>query len=306
MYCPKCGTNNPEGAAFCASCGTPVSVPNQSSTQQNDVQQNAYSRETASGIGVNPAAAYAQPADDNRFEGSSDPYIAAFSDTEVKKKPKLEKKTIIIIASAAAAVIIALILILTLSGGGGGASSVEEFADKYANAYYQKDIEGMLEIIPGNISFSDIIDILSAEEQPSEEVLAEAFKMYGTRDIKEIYKQRFDELQKTCLENLTSEYGGDYRITAVVTGQKVLSGDESYDVIHEYNDDLQEGIENMIEEDMFSQADLLKKMIIDFNEVEGVFEIELKINISGAKGSNVRSESVTVVNINGSYYLLDS
>lgn len=41
MICPKCGSNNPNGTAFCASCGTPLSndaAPN--SNPQPNSQQN--------------------------------------------------------------------------------------------------------------------------------------------------------------------------------------------------------------------------------------------------------------------------
>ena len=49
MYCPKCGTQINEGAAFCPQCGTPLSTPSQSqraaAQEQNFQPQNFQNNE---------------------------------------------------------------------------------------------------------------------------------------------------------------------------------------------------------------------------------------------------------------------
>lgn len=49
MYCPKCGTQINEGAAFCPQCGTPISTPSQSqraaAQEQNFQPQNFQNNE---------------------------------------------------------------------------------------------------------------------------------------------------------------------------------------------------------------------------------------------------------------------
>jgi len=55
MKCPRCGTDNREGASFCTACGMPLSGFNQSTTttQTTNMQNNPQQNETNNGVNSN-------------------------------------------------------------------------------------------------------------------------------------------------------------------------------------------------------------------------------------------------------------
>lgn len=54
MFCGKCGTNNPDGMAFCSACGAPLG-------QQGAAQPEAPAQPVAPAQPETPAAAPVQP-----------------------------------------------------------------------------------------------------------------------------------------------------------------------------------------------------------------------------------------------------
>ena len=99
MFCSKCGTNNPDGAAFCAGCGAPLTTVQQPVQQQyaQPVQQQ-----------------YAQPDHSAQQQYVQPTYAGQYGTAPQQPKKKSRKGLIIGAACGGAAVITAGTLVLTL------------------------------------------------------------------------------------------------------------------------------------------------------------------------------------------------
>ena len=114
VYCPNCGTELREGAAFCPTCGQAVAAPAGGGTETP-----AYP--------AGPAAEEAPP--------------PAYIPPEEEKKSGFSLKKLLPVIIAAAVIVVAgLVLILTLGGGGGGGKSgVELDRRSAARCYFDED-----------------------------------------------------------------------------------------------------------------------------------------------------------------------
>lgn len=118
MYCKNCGALNAEGAAFCTSCGTPLT----SDTPEQPVQAQAPPPPPQQ-----PPVQYAAPPEYPQAPPAGYPPQAyppqqpAYPYPPQAPAPKKKKTGLIIGLSVAAVAILVVVLILVLGGGGGGA-----------------------------------------------------------------------------------------------------------------------------------------------------------------------------------------
>lgn len=108
MNCANCGTQNLDGAKFCAGCGAPLATAEQPVYQQPAYQQ--------------PQPAY-QPRQPYGYGPNQQPPYAPYPQQPQQPKKPVNWLLIGIIAGVAA---IALILVLVLGGGASGAAGVAE------------------------------------------------------------------------------------------------------------------------------------------------------------------------------------
>ncbi len=99
MFCSKCGTNNPEGASFCAGCGSPLTTAQQPVQQQTYTQQPVYNAQDYQ----QQQQQYVQPT-----------YAGQYQEIQQPRK-KSRKGLIIGAACGGVAVITAGTLVLTLA-----------------------------------------------------------------------------------------------------------------------------------------------------------------------------------------------
>ncbi len=106
MFCGKCGSQVPEGSAFCSSCGAPVgkNKPIQAQNQARQMQQNIQQN-------------YQQQVRQTQARQA-----AYGSDGFAAPKPVNNKKKFIILGAIAAAVVVVILLIVFLGGSGSTAT----------------------------------------------------------------------------------------------------------------------------------------------------------------------------------------
>lgn len=150
MVCPKCGTQNPDGGAFCTNCGTPLqtAAPQQAPPQQYNAPPAQYNA---------PQQQYNAPAQ----------YNAGYQ-TQVMAPKKANYKVIGIAAIAVVVVIAVIIVLLMVKGGGGGKNpliGVWEFTDSGAtmtltfktNGTVESDIDGDVSSVDYKVDGDQII-----------------------------------------------------------------------------------------------------------------------------------------------------
>ena len=105
MFCPKCGAQTPDNAAFCGSCGSPIA-------SQPEPQAPTGGAHVAA-----PGPAYGAPAE----QPTPIPAPAYGGGPAVAPKPGISSKTVLIALIAIAAVVVIAIIVgfVTCSGGGG-------------------------------------------------------------------------------------------------------------------------------------------------------------------------------------------
>ena len=113
MFCPNCGTQNPDGVKFCANCGTPLTdVRKEAETIQEEVAETV--NETVNEAVNEPVAeAVSEPAAEAAAEAVDEAEAA-----EPAEKKKLPVKLIAIAAAALLLVVLGVIFIPKLFAGG--------------------------------------------------------------------------------------------------------------------------------------------------------------------------------------------
>ena len=204
MFCGKCGTHIPDGAAFCPSCGNTTGAQSPANPQPTANAQ---------------PTAYAQP-------------------TAATKK-KISTNTIIGIAAVAAVVIaVAVILICIFAGGGGsGAKSPEAVVEKYVKAtVIDMDADAFLDCIHPDIlkvaaedEFDGDVDELKDQLREQMDGLKEMMDGFGD-SVKISYKileseDIEDEDLDDIIEYFEDEYGVKVTAAANVTFEQRTQGE---------------------------------------------------------------------------------
>ena len=173
MFCPKCGTNNADGAAFCVSCGAPLQQAPQGQPQQP--QQNGYNYQQPQQNGYG----WQQPA--------------------APQPPKKNKKTMAIVISIAAVLVVAaivVVLVLTLGGkdsGKTGGKDDEELEEvTYEGSTDELHEEPKLE----KVFFSYIDAFTHMDYEKLMKVIPPAVRKYFSDDYKETFDMLKDEFEE--------------------------------------------------------------------------------------------------------------
>ena len=134
-FCPNCGTNVDDKAAFCANCGQKIEPIAPAAPAEPTVAP-AYEAPVAPAYEAPVAPAYEQPAApayDPAYQGYQ-PYQEPFAPAPQKKS---KKGLWIGLGCGLGGTLLIIILIIILAGGGGGSSSPARAnpADKLSSAY---------------------------------------------------------------------------------------------------------------------------------------------------------------------------
>ena len=195
MFCPKCGTGNADGAAFCVGCGAPLQQ-----TPQDQQQQNNYG--------------YQQPA--------------------APQPPKKNKKTMAIVISVAAVLVaaaIAVILVLTL--GGKDSDREEEEPEEIVDIRYDSEVEDVIEDEKGlkkvyektlntfaSLELTKLVDLMP------DEIRKEARK---DRDSMDSLKDMEEEVRESRTEILSARATGIEEIDSGILRQIVRNFENQFD-----------------------------------------------------------------------------
>ena len=119
MFCKNCGKQIPEGAIFCAECGTKVEVPTQPTQPVNKTQEFIENKKAANVAPVQSAPVQPQPAPMQAVPPVTQAPIAQQGYIPAPpmsvKKQKDSKTAIIIILSIVALILVAIVTVLIIS-----------------------------------------------------------------------------------------------------------------------------------------------------------------------------------------------
>lgn len=116
MFCPKCGTQNPDGAKFCGGCGAAINAPAQAQYPPQQVAQPATQQ---AAIPAQPRSAQAQPA--QAFQAQA---AAGAAGAAVKRGKPMSRRTMLIGAGVGVVALAGIAFGVTRCTGLGGASGV--------------------------------------------------------------------------------------------------------------------------------------------------------------------------------------
>lgn len=279
MFCPNCGTQCADNAAFCANCATPL---NNAAAPQPQVQPQMnynYNQpvQTQPDFNTNYVPEV-QPQPE--YNTNANTYMP------VNQSPKKNNK-ILIIAIAAIAVVAIVLAVVFLGGGRSG--SPEGVAEDFAKASIEADVEAAYEcsLLSLEMDFEEYMEY-SAEKQDMtlDEFYEELSEEYD-EDISSM-SDFADCLKNAMAEQLESVYG-EYSFKVEVTDKEQLT-----------NGDLKE-----LREDF---AEALEDTTIDFidpEKIEEGYEIEVTITIEGEEQEESDSQDIVVVNYDGDWVVLD-
>lgn len=170
MYCPNCGTQLPDEAAFCGNCGTRLNV--QPAPQETPVTPDqGYMPYPPMGEGM--------------------PYAAP----EAPKK----NKTPMLIGIIAAAVAVVVLLVVLLGGGGSG--SPEGVAEKFFDSVFSGDMDSAEDCV-----HPDMWEEISSEFEGMEEMLG----MFGDSvKVSVSGSEKVTDDEQEDIQELLDEYGVD-------------------------------------------------------------------------------------------------
>ena len=146
MYCPYCGSNVPDGVAFCGNCGSQLTAP-QASNVASQAQQQAYSA-------MPPAQQYAQGIPQMQQQAQRMAGTVQTAKSATRSKPKKKGKGIKFAIIAVLVITIGVFAGIGLgliprfwengsaSGEGSGASDQSQYIDE-KNGTKLKDLSGM-------------------------------------------------------------------------------------------------------------------------------------------------------------------
>ena len=265
MFCKNCGTQFPDGQAFCPECGTAVqSVAPVNEVQQtvdNTVNEAANVANEAAGA-VNEAAAGAYDAASGAYNEAAGAYNAAAGDYSYNTTPKApmsaeaKKKLFKWIGIGAGAVLVLIILIVALH------SSPKKTVKKYLKAFEKGNTKKMALCVLPKKSADTYTD-----------------KLYNM-DAKEYYGY-MDDASEALIKGLKSEkykLKVDYEIKEVEKLGKLDKLDKEVRNKYGLKDDL----------DDFKDNKTLSKMLdkyydIDIDKVKGVAAVKVKIKVNLGK-----------------------
>lgn len=244
MFCPYCGTKLPDGAAFCGSCGRPLTQqPAAEPKAAADVSPAAASAPTpapAAAPTPAPAAAPTTPAPAPAPQATGVPpappatppdFNQALFDGKQPKKPFHVSRgmTIGILALAVIAVVVIVLSLTGVLGGGGSANSAQGIADRTETLYndlMNSDFDadaftqfgtGLLDMMPSEV-VDEMVDIqgYSSERELAEYVgdtIGGSLSSYGS--MISAYLDYFtisvdvslgDQLDASEIDDLNSEF----------------------------------------------------------------------------------------------------
>ena len=251
MFCKNCGTQFPDGQAFCPECGTAV----QSVAPVNEVQQTVDNT-------VNEAANVANEAAGAVNEAAAGAYDAASGDYSYNTTPKApmsaeaKKKLFKWIGIGAGAVLVLIILIVALH------SSPKKTVKKYLKAFEKGNTKKMALCVLPKKSADTYTD-----------------KLYNM-DAKEYYGY-MDDASEALIKGLKSEkykLKVDYEIKEVEKLGKLDKLDKEVRNKYGLKDDLDDFKDNKT-----LSKTLDKYYDIDIDKVKGVAAVKVKIKVNLGK-----------------------
>ena len=223
MFCPNCGKELPEGAAFCNGCGAPQAQAPAPAAPAAPVY--APAPETPAYAPAPEAPAYA-------------PVYAAPAPKQ-SLMDKLGKKGLAIVIGAAAAVVALIVILVVVFGGGGGASSPEKAAENFVVATAKGDAKGVLNSMPSFMvdyamemagydedERDDFIDDMQDElEDEADEMesfkfkRAEVVEMLDSDEVEELREDLMDYMDMTEREANKLTAACEVEVTCRVDGE---------------------------------------------------------------------------------------
>lgn len=232
MFCEKCGKMNPDGAAFCDGCGTPMPQMQASNPAPMNSQPSPYASAPQPGA-FNPTP---QPGDFNPtpqpggFNEAPQPGMYNASPQEGFNSPSVPsyipdssmgfgapesgsgangeaKKKMLVMIGAAVAAVIVLVLIFSLfvCGSGSGRGSYEDVVEDYIGSIEDGDIDKMLSLLPefysekleedsGNYKMAEKSFEMMADMIDSVEYVIEETEKYDAENIKNFQENLNEQL----------------------------------------------------------------------------------------------------------------
>jgi hypothetical protein len=159
MFCPKCGTQNEDTAAFCANCGTRLTEEAAAPVQQETVQQQVEPQVAAQQAGTQ-AAAQQQVEPQAAAQQAGVPVQQA---APAPRKP-MDKKTRNIIIAAVAAVVVVILFVIV----GNSLGNPERVVKKYFKAQMEGKWDKVYECV--DLPKGDFVskDAMKAAKQDSD------------------------------------------------------------------------------------------------------------------------------------------
>lgn len=207
MFCSKCGSPNPDNAAFCSACGSPLSAPQPMPTQT--------AAPYAPAPDFNPSAYAPQPTPDPYAQPTANPYTqpdpyaqpnpyaqpAPYGYEQPAKKKKKLLPWLIVGGVAVVAIVVILIIVL---GGGNGYSNPEDAALDFIKGVLSGDYDDVCDAL-----YPDLADEL--DEDDFDELLSYLGDIevsnYSVDD-----KERGDKSDRTYYEEFLEENDIDAEI----------------------------------------------------------------------------------------------
>ena len=269
MFCKNCGNQIPDGVAFCAACGTPVTAA--------PVQP-----QVAYGYAPEAPAAPAAPA--NNVVGTAKGFFARLwtSILTMVQSAKSDKNALIkLIAIIAAAAIVLGLMIALLAG-----SSAKSVAKKFVQAQIEGDQKEMYSLMVGKMQ-------KYMEEEEYDDYEDELFEyMEEACDEEDIdvkinnWNQYYKARKKLTKAQMNEEFGKGYKVTIEIREVENLRPSELEEIQEGYDD---EDIEDYVNP----------------NKIKKGKKITVKVIIDGKESTEAEDVVVYVVKYGGSWKVAD-
>lgn len=243
MFCKNCGNQIPDGVAFCAACGTPVSAA-PAAPAAPEVN-----------YGYAPVAPVAPAAPAGNFFTRLWAGILAFV-----ASAKTDKKALIkLIAIIAAAAIVLGLMIALLAG-----SSAKSVAKKYVKAQIEGDRKAMYSLMVGKMQKYVENEVYDDSEDEMFDYMEEACDEEDI-DVKvNNWNQYYKAAKKLNKARLNEEFGKGYKLTIEIREVENLRPSELEEIQEGYDD---EDMEDYVNPDKIKKGKKITvKVIIDGKE----------------------------------------
>ena len=273
MFCKNCGNQIPDGVAFCAACGTPVTAaPAAPAAPVAPVApEAAYGYAAAA-----PAAPAAAPAG-NAFVAFFTRRWAGIKAFVLSAKNALIK----LIAIICAAVIVLGLMIALLAG-----SSAKSVAKKYIQASFDGDAKQMMSLMAGKMKQYYEKEYWDDEDDAFEELedLADEYDIDADIDN---FSQYYKVMKKVAKAEREEEYGKKAKLKLEIKEVDEMNSKELRTVkeLYESSEDMEDYI----------NPDKIKKGVI----------VTIHYYINGSEDSDTDDIDVVVVKYGGSWKVLD-